>query len=387
MTPLHLAHVPIPLSSSGSSIVTVIRELTAEHARRGGRTTVVSAVDRDLRVAAADNRLVDFSDVCPRGWFTRRETLVDFAAGALGMTRPHWGRMQRPVIAAVREARPDVVLIHEGHYALASAPDWRRVLPGTPRVLYVHNPVSRSYGRQELRRLLAALDGMVFVSEDARRRLGERARGLPPSVVVNNGVDDRVFHPRGRMGEGAGRLRITFAGQVSDYKGAHLMLRAIADAGLGPDADVRVVGSSAHRTGLPLTEYELGLRTLADGLGLRVTFIPFSPQPEVAALLRDSDVVCVPSVWQEPFGMAALEAMACGAAVVASDRGGLPEACGGAARLVDPENPAEFAAALRELRDHDALSAWQDRGRRRAAEMTWAVAYETLTRALPDFGR
>ena len=119
--------------------------------------------------------------------------------------------------AAVREARPDVVLIHEGHYALASAPDWRRVLPGTPRVLYVHNPVSRSYGRQELRRLLAALDGMVFVSEDARRRLGERARGLPPSVVVNNGVDDRVFHPRGRMGEGAGRLRITFAGQVSDY--------------------------------------------------------------------------------------------------------------------------------------------------------------------------
>ena len=330
MTPLHLAHVPIPLSSSGSSISTVIRELTKEHERRGGRTTVVSAADRDLRVAEADNRLVDFSGVCPRGWFTRRETLLDFAAGALGLTRPFWGRMQHPAIDAVREAGPDVVLIHEGHYALASAPDWRRSLPALPRVLYVHNPVSRSYGRRELRRLLAQLDGIVFVSRDARGRLVERAgAGMPPSAIVPNGVDGRVFHPAGRAEASGGPLRITFAGQVADYKGPHLMLRAIADAGLGRDAIVRVVGSSAHRPGLPLSAYELRLRTMARDLGLTVRFIPFCPQAAVAEHLRDSDLVCVPSVWQEPFGMAALEAMACGAAVVASERGGLPEACGG----------------------------------------------------------
>ncbi len=353
MTPLHLAHVPIPLSSSGSSIATVIRELTKEHARHGGRTTVVSAVDRDLRVDGAENRLVDFSSVCPRGWFTRRETLADFAAGGLGFTRQHWGRMQDPAIDAVREVRPEVVLIHEGHYALASVPAWKRSLPGTPRVLYVHNPVSRSYGRRELRRLLAHLDGIIFVSEDARRRLRRRAGGLPPSAVVHNGVDAQVFHARDRLDGPRGPLRITFAGQVSDYKGAHLMLRAIADAGLGSDAEVKVVGSSAHRPGLPLSDYEQGLRTMAHDLGLVVRFIPFCAQGEVAGHLRDSDIVCVPSVWPEPFGMAALEAMACGAVVVASDRGGLPEACGGAARLVDPEDAAQFATALRELSDPD----------------------------------
>lgn len=255
--PLHLAHIPIPLSSAGSSIATVIRELTCEHAGRGGRTTVVSAVDRDLRVPLAHNLLVDFSEYCPRGWFTRAETLQDFAIGALGLTRPHWGHIQRPAIRALAPEKPDAVLIHEGHYALASVPDWSRSSPGLPRALYVHNPVSRSYGRRELRRLLGPLDGIVFVSEDARRMLRERAGGwLPPSAVVYNGVDLNVFHPVGRPSAAPDRLRITFAGQVSDYKGPHLMLRAIAAAGLRSHTDIRVVGSSAHRAGLPLSDYE-----------------------------------------------------------------------------------------------------------------------------------
>ncbi len=385
--PLHLAHIPIPLSSAGSSIVTVIRQLTSQHAGRGGRTTVVSAVDRDLRVPLAHNLLIDFSESCARGWFSRAETLQDFAIGALGLTRPHWGRIQGPAIRALAPEKPDIVLIHEGHYALSSVPDWRRSAPRLPRVLYVHNPVSRSYGRLELRRLLGQLDGIVFVSEDARRTLRERAGGrLPPSAVVHNGVDFDTFHPAERSPAAPDRLRITFAGQVSDYKGPHLMLRAIAAAGLR-SADIRVVGSSAHRAGLPLSDYEDALRALAEELRLSVRFIPFCPQRELAGHLRDSDVVCVPSVWQEPFGMAVLEAMACGAAVVASDRGGLREACGGAALLVDPEDQDQFAAALYRLTDPAILALWQRRALERARAMTWGETYVTLMTALDRFLR
>ena len=50
---------------------------------------------------------------------------------------------------------------------------------------------------------------------------------------------------------------------------------------------------------------------------------------EVPELIRDHDVVCVLSRSQEPFSLVALEAMASGCAVIASNRGGLPEACGG----------------------------------------------------------
>lgn len=53
-------------------------------------------------------------------------------------------------------------------------------------------------------------------------------------------------------------------------------------------------------------------------------------------VLRTADVVVVPSRWAEPFALTALEGMAAGAAVVASDIGGIPEAVGTAGILVPP---------------------------------------------------
>jgi alpha-1,3-rhamnosyl/mannosyltransferase len=57
----------------------------------------------------------------------------------------------------------------------------------------------------------------------------------------------------------------------------------------------------------------------------------------------------VPSTWDEPFGRAALEAMANGAALIASRRGALPEVCGEAALYLDPTDVSAFVAALRRL--------------------------------------
>jgi glycosyltransferase involved in cell wall biosynthesis len=59
-------------------------------------------------------------------------------------------------------------------------------------------------------------------------------------------------------------------------------------------------------------------------------------------------VVAVPSVWQEPYGLVAAEAVALGRRVVASDIGGLPEACGGKATLVPAGDAGALARALEE---------------------------------------
>jgi glycosyltransferase involved in cell wall biosynthesis len=61
--------------------------------------------------------------------------------------------------------------------------------------------------------------------------------------------------------------------------------------------------------------------------------------------------VVVPSVWQEPYGMVAAEAVALGRRVVASDVGGLPEACGGKAVLVPPGDAGALAAAIEKMTD------------------------------------
>ncbi len=88
----------------------------------------------------------------------------------------------------------------------------------------------------------------------------------------------------------------------------------------------------------------------------------------------------------EGFGLTCLEAMACGAPVIAADRAALPEVCGDAALLVDPDDPSAITQAV--------LSACEDRlraarlraaGIERARHYTWeraAVACDALLRAL-----
>ena len=92
--------------------------------------------------------------------------------------------------------------------------------------------------------------------------------------------------------------------------------------------------------------------------------------------------VVVPSVY-EGFGLPALEAMAAGVPVVAARRGSLPEVCGNAACLVEPDGPGLAEGIVSVLSDGVGTSTRVERGRARAAEFTWeacAAAHAVLWR-------
>lgn len=101
---------------------------------------------------------------------------------------------------------------------------------------------------------------------------------------------------------------------------------------------------------------------------------------ELARLYCGARVTVIPSLW-EGFGLTALEAMACGSPVAASNRGGLPEAVGEAGVLFDPDDEAALAAALsRHFEAADATRGqWMRRGIEHARAFTWdATARGTL---------
>jgi glycosyltransferase involved in cell wall biosynthesis len=92
---------------------------------------------------------------------------------------------------------------------------------------------------------------------------------------------------------------------------------------------------------------------------------------ELVSLYRRASALVFPSLY-EGFGQPALEAMACGCPVAASTAGSLPEVCGGAARLFDPQSAQEIAAAVGEVLDDP--EPWRTRGLARAAEFTWTAS-------------
>jgi Glycosyltransferase len=86
------------------------------------------------------------------------------------------------------------------------------------------------------------------------------------------------------------------------------------------------------------------LRPAAATAGVRLS--GFQTHDAVLAAMARASIVVVPSRWAEPFGLVALEAMACGAALVCSMRGGLAELVGDAAEPCDPDDPAALAETL-----------------------------------------
>lgn len=103
---------------------------------------------------------------------------------------------------------------------------------------------------------------------------------------------------------------------------------------------------------------------------------------ELVGLYRGAAAYLDPSLY-EGFGYGVLEAMACGAPVVASNRTSIPEIVGDAGLLCDPESPEELAAALRRVLDQPGLADEMRRsGLERSRGFRWGVAAGALAAAL-----
>ena len=114
-----------------------------------------------------------------------------------------------------------------------------------------------------------------------------------------------------------------------------MLLEAIADlekrAG-APPVSVTIVGASNYGNG-GMDEYERGLRSMADRLRSRVEFTGWVSRARVAEIFGRAGAVCVPSVYDEPFGLVVLEALASRTPAAVSDAPGPLEVIDGVGRV------------------------------------------------------
>lgn len=269
--------------------------------------------------------------------------------------------------------------------------------PSVPQVLVIHDltplvvpsayfhPLAKLYFRRVLPRALAR-STVIAVSENTRRDL-VRHLGVDPSRihVVGEGYDREVFRPRdAREREeilrrhGIQTRFLMYTGTYAAHKNVGLLvdvLRGCRDRGL----DLRLVLSGRHDAG----EYAaIAERIRAQGLERHVIAPGYLELDELATCMQAATAFVYPSLY-EGFGLAPLEAMASGAAVLCSDRASLPEVVGEGAWLLDPERPEPWIEAIATLlRDDARASLLRAAALARAAHHDWDRSVDALWDAI-----
>ena len=227
-----------------------------------------------------------------------------------------------------------------------------------PTVVTIHGPAGGALGDYFRRLGLPA----IAVS-DAQRSV---APDLPWIATVHNSIDVGAYPFRAEK-DGF----VAFVGRLSPDKGAHLAVDAAREAGVP-----LVLAGKCQETG-ELRYFE---EQVAPRLHPGVTWIGEVSGERRKDLFARASGLLFPAMWDEPFGLVMVEAMACGTPVVALDRGSVPEIVDHGRTGFVCHNAAEMAAMIRQTdRIHPAEC------RRRAAELfDVAVMVQGYERAYRD---
>ena len=236
--------------------------------------------------------------------------------------------------------------------------------------------------------IVAGADRLVAANVIERGHLiGDYEADPAKIAVIPCGVDTALFAPgdaeaaRASLGLPAGPL-LLYVGRIAPIKGLETLLDALGCLrGAGHLARLVVVGGDADER-LDSHEAELRRKVARQGLAGAVTFVGAQPQERLRDYYVAADVTVLPSYY-ESFGMVALEAMACGSAVIASRVGGLQTTVrdGVTGLLVSEGDPCALAETIARVLDDSALR-WRlgREGVRWAAGHRWPCVAEAICR-------
>jgi glycosyltransferase involved in cell wall biosynthesis len=221
-------------------------------------------------------------------------------------------------------------------------------LTNTPIALHFHNDPQEmkccktTRGRTSLLRKLAAV---YCVSHYVRERYLE---GVPEALhhkvhVPYCGID--IKRPTVEK-----QKEILFVGRMTENKGGLLFAQALEKAlpSLKGWKGV-MIGGRRHASSAEYSEYEQHILEVCERVGSALEFRGFCNHEETMQAFADASIAAIPSLWPEPFGRTALEAMALGAVVISSGSGGLREVTENSAIIVEDMSVDSLAEAITSL--------------------------------------
>ena len=380
----HSSPLADPGAGDAGGMTIFVNGLAEALARRGLRTDIFTRRDRESPrvVTMSEGVRVISIDAGPARTVDKQEQqayLGDFVAGVRAFataTRTRYDLVhshywQSGLAAKRLSIHWDVPLVHSNHtfgkvknrfLAPGEEPEGSRRLEGEAEVI-------------------AAADVLAVSTDDELHQLAclygashDRLKTVYP------GVDHALFKPQGRREETRAALGLTqeatllYVGRIQPLKGLELAIRSVEELSGAIERDVvlLVAGGESGPTGAGEV---MRLERLAEDLGVRdrIRFLGPQPHRSLPGLYEASDVVVVCS-HNESFGLAALEAHACGVPVVGTAVGGLSHIVGDGVTgyLVEERDPSIFSARLKTLlSDADLRSRFASAALDRSRSFDW----------------
>ncbi|MEO5924079.1 MAG: glycosyltransferase family 1 protein [Bryobacteraceae bacterium] len=260
-----------------------------------------------------------------------------------------------------------------------------------PYVVTIHDLSSITYKatggmremfhRERYRRGAARASKIIAVSNATRRDLETVVNIAPERIRTVYSAPDPVFRPAdGSADETQAILQrysiqppfILYAGTIRSHKNVGRLVEAFAVVRAELESSTEFRDLKLVIIGDELSRYPAVRRTVAaTRIASSVRFLGFVPVETLRVFYQAATVFAFPSL-SEGFGLAPLEAMACGTPVIASDLPALVEAVGDAAELVSPDNVFDIARGLRTLLlDQKLRQRRSEEGRAQAARFHW----------------
>ncbi len=193
-------------------------------------------------------------------------------------------------------------------------------------------------------------------------------------VVVPHSYNARIFKPAAKEDDRPiPEKYILFVGRVEEKKNVRLLVKAFALlAKEGRNVKLVLAGSN----GFGFEKVQEEIKALPESVQKLIIQPGYLPQYDLIRYLQHADVFAFPSFY-EGFGLAAIEAMACGTPVVCSNTPALAEVVGEAGVLLEPNNPLAWAAAFsRIIHQEKIANEYREKGLKQASQFSWDKAAE-----------
>lgn len=328
-----------------------VRVLTTD-TRTGSAEPDGDDVHRDLRWHLRDGEFERLGPLARAAMARHNHRVLERHLAAFRPDLVAWWSMGGLTLTMLETVRrrglPAVAFVHDDWLDYGRLVDpWTRAFHGPRRGRLA--PLAERVARIPASVDFAGAAAYVFVSDFTRRHVLGLGLGLRRTGVAHSGIHADYLDP---APEREWRWRLLYVGRLDARKGVDVAVEALAQ--LPSEARLTLAGGWDRRE-------EARLEELAGRLGVRER-VDFSGQvgrPALLATYAAADAVVFPVRWSEPWGLVPLEAMARGRPVVATGRGGSAEYLRGEENclLVEADNPAALASALRRLADDPPLRA------------------------------